>query len=296
MDSESEDQRESENSHSSVEICPNDTCSSGTWSPESEDISSVGTLLDSDDEGSVRTLLDSDDESTGTLLDSDYEEEEEEESFSCSQVCMSHDRVDHRVKSCFTVEETSETFATIVMEQAVCSPIHAIPYTHDERLIQSQPSIMSVPPFSGVLSCSSTEETPDTFASLAQKKEHFASVSEKWQQPQERLLESQASLPLPLSCYHVSKCLSIEESSEMFSLSVLWQEECAVMLNSAHHEEEKFLDSQFSITNRPFLGVSYCLQGVETPGTFGLAIKEQERFSFMLDSQLLIFDRLCLDS
>ena len=218
MDSESEDQRESENSHSSVEICPNDTCSSGTWSPESEDISSVGTLLDSedegsvrtlldsDDEGSVRTLLDSDDESTGTLLDSDYEEEEEEEeSFSCSQVCMSHDRVDHRVKSCFTVEETSETFATIVMEQAVCSPTHAIPYTHDERLIQSRPSIMSVPPFSGVLLCSSTKETLDTFALLAPKKEHFASISEKWQQPQEWLLESQVSLPLPLSCYHISK-------------------------------------------------------------------------------------------
>ena len=89
---------------------------------------------------------------------------------------------------------------------------------------------------------------------------------------------------------------NIKESSKMFFLSVLWQEECAVMLSSSHHKEEKFLDSQFSITNRPFLGVSYCLQGVETPGTFGLAIKEQERFSFMLDSQLLIFDRLCLDS
>ena len=123
-------------------------------------------------------------------------------------------------------------------------------------------------------------------------------MTQSWQQPQEPFSESQMCLSSVSSSQSVLKCLYMDESFETFSLNILEQEQFAVMLQSSYlcHEEERFLDSQFSITNRPFLGVSYCLKGVETPGTFDLVIKEQEHMSYMLDSHLLIFDKACLDS
>ena len=326
MDPEHEDARDHENSQSSVEMFPHDT-SSGTWSVESDDCScrtllddddtqSISTLLDSyveyqstlldSDTWSISTLLDSDDDDQSTLLNSDEEsnrtlvdsdDDFQEESFLDSQVSLSNEHVVSKLSTCCSAEKTSETFALKVLDQEKFAGMKNTQYIQEEEFIDSQFSLIAVSPCIDFSSCWSAEETQSTFVT-DRIQEECTTMSQCWQQPQEPFSESQMCLYGVPSSHSVLKCLYMDESSETFSLNILEQEQFAVMLQSSYlcHEEERFLDSQFSITNRPFLGVSYCLKGVETPGTFDLVIKEQEHMSYMLDSHLLIFDKACLDS
>ena len=109
--------------------------------------------------------------------------------------------------------------------------------------------------------------------------------------------ESEQSLPcMPIPS--VSSCSYIPQTPMTSCLCSYEREDFDLMVipdSFRPPKEELFHTSKPSERNKPLVRVSPCLFAEETPGTFALVVKEQEHFSFMLDSKLLLFYDTPLD-
>ena len=109
--------------------------------------------------------------------------------------------------------------------------------------------------------------------------------------------DSEPSLPC-VPFQSVSSCSYIQQT-HMNSCSHCYEREdfdCMMRQDSfIPPKEELFHISRPSERNKPLVHVSPCCYAEETPGTFALVVKEQEHFSFMLESKLLLFYDTPLD-
>ena len=110
--------------------------------------------------------------------------------------------------------------------------------------------------------------------------------------------DSEPSLPC-VPFQSVSSCLFLQQTPMFTScLHDCAQEDFDSMMipeTLILPKEELFHSSIPSERNKPLLRVSPCLYAEETPSTFALVVKEQEHFSFMLESKLLLFYDTPLD-